>query len=262
MVTRLAGVAGAVLLAVVAIVALRGESEPERIAALTLSWDDLMPADHDPNAAYDDLVMPEGTEAIPESQIPTGDEPAISQGADDGSDEGWSKVAEVPSETSPPAPSIAITAPLDGEPPMSRFETVPGIPGLDEEPASEPTFAARDTLPPQPPAPVRPDLDGKAVAIAGYMTPLAVEGERVRSFLLVPYVGACIHVPPPPANQIVLVELPEGETIPLKDMWEPFVAVGTLKTQERQTELAEVGYTMQLARIDPYVEDGTAGLVD
>ncbi|WP_295639484.1 DUF3299 domain-containing protein [uncultured Methylibium sp.] len=54
-------------------------------------------------------------------------------------------------------------------------------------------------------APTRPELDGKAVQISGYLVPLEQARGEVSEFLLVPYFGACIHTPPPPANQIVHV---------------------------------------------------------
>ena len=99
---------------------------------------------------------------------------------------------------------------------------------------------------------VRTELNGKRVRIPGYMTPLSFEEAEVGQFLLVPYVGACVHVPPPPANQIVYVEV-EG-TVPVLEMWEPFMAVGTLHTQPQSTELAEVGYTMSLDHLEVYEE--------
>ena len=56
------------------------------------------------------------------------------------------------------------------------------------------------------PAPVVQGLDGKRVHIGGYVVPLDFQATRVKEFLLVPFVGACIHVPPPPANQIIYVK--------------------------------------------------------
>ena len=53
------------------------------------------------------------------------------------------------------------------------------------------------------------DLDQKSVRLAGYALPLEFSGTGVNEFLLVPYVGACIHVPPPPPNQIVFVRVKE-----------------------------------------------------
>jgi hypothetical protein len=64
----------------------------------------------------------------------------------------------------------------------------------------------------------------------------------VTSFLLVPYLGACIHVPPPPANQIIYVE--GGQSIEIDNPFEPVWVTGTLSTQPLATELADVGYRL------------------
>ena len=102
-------------------------------------------------------------------------------------------------------------------------------------------------------AEIRAELDGQRVRLPGYMTPLNFEDAEVGEFLLVPYVGACIHVPPPPPNQIVYVTM-DG-TVPVLDLWQPMVAEGTLKAQAHTTELAEVGYTMQLSHLEIYEEE-------
>lgn len=47
--------------------------------------------------------------------------------------------------------------------------------------------------------------NGETVRIPGYIVPLEYDGSKIKQFLLVPYVGACIHVPPPPANQLIYV---------------------------------------------------------
>ena len=53
-------------------------------------------------------------------------------------------------------------------------------------------------------------LDGETIRMPGYVLPLEFDGSKVKEFLLVPFVGACIHTPPPPANQIVHVRPNEG----------------------------------------------------
>lgn len=98
-----------------------------------------------------------------------------------------------------------------------------------------------------PDAQPRPDLDGVRVALSGYMTPLDFVARETRAFLLVPYVGACIHVPAPPPNQIVLVEA--AEAVPVLDLWEPFTAIGTLRVERLDTGLAESAYVMTLDRM-------------
>ena len=53
---------------------------------------------------------------------------------------------------------------------------------------------------------VNPALDGKMIRLPGYVLPIEFKGKQVTEFLLVPWVGACIHTPPPPPNQIVHVK--------------------------------------------------------
>ena len=84
---------------------------------------------------------------------------------------------------------------------------------------------------------VVPSLDGARVRIAGYVLPIEFEGNKVTEFLLVPYVGACIHVPPPPANQIVHVVYPEG--IEVNGLFTPVWITGTLMAEG---SVQEVGY--------------------
>ena len=62
------------------------------------------------------------------------------------------------------------------------------------------------------------ELNGKHVRIPGYLLPLELDGTKVTEFFLVPYVGACIHVPPPPPNQIVHVKLVENESYQSKKL--------------------------------------------
>jgi hypothetical protein len=96
----------------------------------------------------------------------------------------------------------------------------------------------------------RTDLDGKSVRIAGFMSPLKFEGTTVREFLLVPYVGACVHVPPPAINQIVLVsglnyDLHGGLLYPVR-------VTGKLRTSPVETRLANVGYELEQAIVERY----------
>jgi uncharacterized protein len=83
--------------------------------------------------------------------------------------------------------------------------------------------------------------DGAKVRIDGYLVPLAFDGTKVVMFLLVPYAGACIHVPPPPSNQIIYVIAKEGLE-PDDDQFRPVRVVGTFKAVELSTAFAEVGY--------------------
>ena len=100
-------------------------------------------------------------------------------------------------------------------------------------------------------APVVPELDGKRVKMPAYITPLEFEGQsKIKEFLLVPYLGACIHVPPPPANQIVYVKSPEA--LDFNGMYDPVWAIGTLRTETVKSDLAESGYRLQVEELMPY----------
>ena len=93
------------------------------------------------------------------------------------------------------------------------------------------------------------DLNGKSVRIGGYVVPLDFESTNVKEFLLVPFVGACIHVPPPPANQIVYVKVDKGFEI--SDTFAPVTVTGTIKTDLAVTGLADAGYTMEASSVEP-----------
>lgn len=102
-----------------------------------------------------------------------------------------------------------------------------------------------------PAAPVVEALDGQRVRIPGYVVPLDLDAAgRVREFLLVPWFGACIHVPPPPSNQIVHVRT--AQQLALDDLWQPFWIEGALRVAHSSSDLAEAGYQLQAERIRPY----------
>lgn len=62
------------------------------------------------------------------------------------------------------------------------------------------------------------NLRGAPVKIPGYAVP--IEGDSgfdfVKEFLLVPVFGMCVHVPPPPSNQVVYVVM--NEPVPIEDL--------------------------------------------
>ncbi len=99
-------------------------------------------------------------------------------------------------------------------------------------------------------------LNNKEVKIPGYIIPLEYEGLDIKTFLLVPYIGACIHVPPPPANQIVYVDTATAwESV---DWWEPVYVTGTIKIESRQMEffeMVDIGYEILAGDVEYYQEE-------
>jgi hypothetical protein len=86
-------------------------------------------------------------------------------------------------------------------------------------------------------------LNGKLVRLGGYPVPLESDAEgRSTLFFLVPYPGACIHVPPPPPNQIILVR--PAKAILLEDIYAPLWVSGTLKIEAVSNDLADAAYTI------------------
>ncbi len=101
-------------------------------------------------------------------------------------------------------------------------------------------------------APANPALDGQPLRIAGYLVPLESKNGRATEFLLVPYFGACIHTPPPPANQIIHVTAP-GKASPegLRAMDTVWVA-GTLRTARTGSSMGASGYRIEGAAVERY----------
>ncbi len=94
-------------------------------------------------------------------------------------------------------------------------------------------------------ASVNEELNNEAIQLAGFVAPLTYDdGDNIVEFLLVPYFGACVHVPPPPANQTVLITLADGESLSLEDSWGAVWVAGTLVTSTIDTSLATASYTM------------------
>ena len=98
---------------------------------------------------------------------------------------------------------------------------------------------------------VNETLDGALIRIPGFVVPLEFDEEQtISQFFLVPYFGACLHMPPPPPNQIILVNAPKG--IQMSALYDPFWIEGQLSTSFQENDMATSAYAMQLQRIEPY----------
>lgn len=97
---------------------------------------------------------------------------------------------------------------------------------------------------------VRTDWNGQIVSLPGFIVPIDYSGTGVTAFILVPFVGACVHVPPPPANQLVFVttEKPYESS----GMFEPVRVTGMFGTASTATQLADISYALSAESITPY----------
>lgn len=96
------------------------------------------------------------------------------------------------------------------------------------------------------------DMDQTPARIPGFVVPLKVVGaeQRIVEFFLVPYFGACIHVPPPPPNQIIHVTYEPGFTLDV--LYDPYWIQGVLKVERIENDIALASYTLEAVVVEPY----------
>jgi hypothetical protein len=171
-----------------------------------------------------------------------------------------------PAADSPPAPQMAaatvestdaaVTATLEWDaliPADFRPETLLADLDLDnisdDDPGAQAAMDKIQALWEQ--APVREELDGRTVRLPGFVVPLEADADETTGFLLVPYYGACIHVPPPPANQTVYVVTEPGEGAGT-ELFEVVWVTGTMSVKRIDNDIAEAGYTLYATDVAPY----------
>lgn len=99
----------------------------------------------------------------------------------------------------------------------------------------------------------REEFANTDIRLPGFIVPLEFDDDmNIREFFLVPYYGACIHVPPPPPNQIIFVRYPEG--FQLDALYTPFWVSGTLKLERVENDTALAMYAMDAGEIVEYSE--------
>ncbi len=103
-------------------------------------------------------------------------------------------------------------------------------------------------------APPNPQIVGQDVRIPGFVVPLEDGKEGMKEFLLVPYFGACIHSPPPPANQIIHV-LPKTPAKGLRSMDAVWIT-GKVTTVRTDSFMGAASYRIEADGVAPYQEKG------
>ncbi|WP_293441032.1 DUF3299 domain-containing protein [Planktotalea sp.] len=93
-------------------------------------------------------------------------------------------------------------------------------------------------------------LDGSYIKMPGFVIPFDISAKGVTEFMLVPYTGACIHMPPPPANQLVMVNA--KTPWPSDDLWDPIWVIGMMRTRLQSTDLGQTGYAIVADQMEVY----------
>lgn len=156
-----------------------------------------------------------------------------------------------------PAPAVPAKPVKPGElqeldwedllPPKNRATFTTGAPAPVHDYLGEGGLAAQQVMDFN----VNEALNGASVKIPGFIVPLDVGKDgTVTEFFLVPYFGACIHVPPPPPNQIVYVHAPKG--IALDSIYEAYWVTGKLGAQQKSTRLGAAAYTLAAEKVEVY----------
>lgn len=97
------------------------------------------------------------------------------------------------------------------------------------------------------------EMNGQEIRLPGFVVPLEYDDKQlITQFFLVPYFGACIHVPPPPPNQIVFVKYSKG--LKQDTLYDPIWIAGELKTSLVENEMATAAYSMEMQHFDIYIE--------
>jgi hypothetical protein len=93
-----------------------------------------------------------------------------------------------------------------------------------------------------------PAMNGRDIRIGGYPVPLEADAKGNSTlFFLVPYPGACIHVPPPPPNQLILVRYPKG--LKLADIYTPLWVTGKVQVEKISNDLADAAYALDAQKV-------------
>ncbi|WP_156501770.1 DUF3299 domain-containing protein [Alteromonas stellipolaris] len=94
-------------------------------------------------------------------------------------------------------------------------------------------------------------FENKPIRIPGFIVPLeSNESKMVTEFFIVPYFGACIHMPPPPPNQIIYVSVEEG--VELESLYDPFWFEGTLAIDTTENAMGTAAYRLEHVNVQPY----------
>ena len=101
---------------------------------------------------------------------------------------------------------------------------------------------------------IRSEFNGRTIRIPGFIVPLEFNDQQtITTFFLVPFFGACLHMPPPPPNQIIYAEYEPG--IRLEALYDPFWIEGKLSTTLVENDMATAAYSIDVVKISPYTEN-------
>jgi hypothetical protein len=137
-----------------------------------------------------------------------------------------------------------------GGAPQSAVDPLAGLSGQDEATIAQ-SLAKQQATAVLHSTTVRSELNGERIQLEGFIVPIEMNSSgAITEFFLVPYIGACIHVPPPPPNQIIYIRYSAGINADLIN--EVFRAEGTLHTTITSKSMGQAAYSMRADRVFVY----------
>jgi hypothetical protein len=109
-------------------------------------------------------------------------------------------------------------------------------------------------------------IDRQMIRVPGYVVPLlgdfGGDFETLQEFLLVPVYGMCIHVPPPPPNQVIYVKM--NEPVEVEKLFDAVWVTGQLKIDvdklpntENLNYAPEGGFMLTGVNVEIYQRDSS-----
>ena len=101
---------------------------------------------------------------------------------------------------------------------------------------------------------VKAIVDNAPIKIPAFIVPLEFDDEQnVTQFFMVPFFGACLHLPPPPPNQTIFVNYPQG--LKLESLYDAYWISGVIKTSLVENDTATAAYSMEMHAFELYAEE-------
>ena len=97
-----------------------------------------------------------------------------------------------------------------------------------------------------------PEVDKIYGKMPGFLVPLNLDkNQKATELLLVPTMGACIHVPPPPPNQTIYIKYDKGISV-TEAGYTPYWITGTLIVEKNTSEYTDTLYSFKVESIEEY----------
>jgi len=101
---------------------------------------------------------------------------------------------------------------------------------------------------------IQEKVNNTAIRIPAFIVPLEFDDDQnITQFFMVPFFGACLHLPPPPPNQTIFVDYPQG--LKLESTYDAYWVSGIITTSVVENDMATSAYAIEMHDIEMYTEE-------